>query len=77
MLICCVGQVLMILEGHSDYVCDVAISTDGGKIVSCSYDNTVRVWSAETGQVLACRCAVSRVWNAMQYSDGIHISSDR
>ena len=46
-----VWQVLKVLEGHTSYVCSVAISTDGGKIVSGSKDKTVRVWSAETGEV--------------------------
>ena len=45
------GQVLKVLEGHTLPVNSVAISTDGGKIVSGSEDNTVRVWSAETGQL--------------------------
>ena len=49
----CVGwQVLKVLEGHTDGVWAVAISTDGAKIVSGSDDNTVRVWSMETGEVL-------------------------
>ena len=45
------GQVLKVFKGHTDRVFSVAISTDGGKIVSGSSDDTVRVWSAETGQV--------------------------
>ena len=45
------GQVLKVLKGHTQAVWAVAISTDGGKIVSGSSDDTVRVWSAETGQV--------------------------
>ena len=50
----CVGwQVLKVLEGHTGKVVAVAISTDGAKIVSGSYDNTVRVWSMETGEVPA------------------------
>jgi WD40 repeat protein len=44
-------QVLKVLEGHTGRVDAVAISTDGSKIVSGSEDNTVRVWSMETGQV--------------------------
>ena len=39
------------LEGHTDSVVAVAISTDGAKIVSGSGDKTVRVWSMETGEV--------------------------
>ncbi len=45
------GQVLRVLEAHTDSVNAVAISTDGSKLVSGSADNTVRVWSMETGQV--------------------------
>ncbi len=44
-------QVLKVLEGHTDYVRAVAVSADGSKIVSGSSDNTVRIWSAESGQV--------------------------
>ena len=44
-------QVLKVLEGHTDDVLSVAISVDGGKIVSGSGDDTVRVWSMETGEV--------------------------
>ena len=48
-------QLLKLLEGHTHDVCAVAISVDGGKIVSGSKDSTVQVWSMETGEVcLAC-----------------------
>jgi WD40 repeat protein len=36
------------LEGHSSWVSLVALSADGKRIVSGSYDNTVRIWNAET-----------------------------
>ncbi len=42
---------LKVLEGHTGRVAAVAISTDGSKIVSGSEDNTMRVWSMETGEV--------------------------
>ena len=44
-------QVLKVLEGHTWWVYAVAVSADGSKIVSGSRDNTVRIWSAESGQV--------------------------
>ncbi len=44
-------QVLKVLEGHTDAVYAVAVSADGSKIVSGSWDKTVRIWSAESGQV--------------------------
>ncbi len=46
-------QVLKVLEGHTNSVLAVAISTNGSKIVSSSSDKTVRIWSAETGEVPA------------------------
>ena len=39
------------LEGHTGAVSCVAISTDGAKILSGSVDMTIRIWSAETGEV--------------------------
>ena len=44
-------QVLKVLEGHRHTITDVAITTDGAKIVSGSYDQTVRIWSMKTGEV--------------------------
>ena len=40
------GQLLNTLEGHSANVTSVAFSPDGNRIVSGSYDSTVRVWDA-------------------------------
>ena len=42
----------MKLEGHVDQVTYASFSPDGLKIVSASRDETVRVWNAETGEVL-------------------------
>ena len=39
------------LSGHTSFVYDVAISSDGSTIVSGSWDNTVRVWDAMSGEV--------------------------
>ena len=38
------------LTGHSHYVNSVAYSPDGKHLVSGSYDNTVKVWDAQTGE---------------------------
>ncbi|KIK23348.1 hypothetical protein PISMIDRAFT_65472, partial [Pisolithus microcarpus 441] len=40
---------LLGLEGHTDGVWSVAFSSDGKRIVSGSWDKTVRVWDAERG----------------------------
>ena len=39
------------LEGHTNLVWSVAFSPDGRRIVSGSYDNSVRVWDTSTGEV--------------------------
>ncbi|KAJ6564287.1 WD40-repeat-containing domain protein, partial [Mycena capillaripes] len=43
---------IAILEGHTNLVTSVAFSPDGKRIVSGSYDSTVRIWDAETGAAL-------------------------
>jgi WD40 repeat protein/predicted KAP-like P-loop ATPase len=39
--------------GHTDYVTSVAFNHDGTQLVSGSFDKTVRVWDAKTGQAIA------------------------
>eukprot|EP00601_Ochromonadales_sp_CCMP2298_P025912 CAMPEP_0173294506 /NCGR_PEP_ID=MMETSP1143-20121109/13914_1 /TAXON_ID=483371 /ORGANISM="non described non described, Strain CCMP2298" /LENGTH=299 /DNA_ID=CAMNT_0014234197 /DNA_START=24 /DNA_END=920 /DNA_ORIENTATION=+ len=38
------------LEGHSHFVQDVVISSDGQFALSCSWDGTLRLWDLSTGQ---------------------------
>jgi WD40 repeat protein len=40
------GQETLTLKGHTDSVMSVAFSPDGKKIVSGSYDKTLKVWDA-------------------------------
>jgi WD40 repeat protein/GTPase SAR1 family protein len=42
-----------VLRGHGDNVQCVAVTADGGRIVSGSVDKTVRVWDAATGECVA------------------------
>jgi hypothetical protein len=41
------------LEGHTRHVTSVAFSPDGTQFVSGSWDRTIRIWDAQTGQVIA------------------------
>jgi WD40 repeat protein len=41
----------IILEGHTGTVYSVAFSSDGSRIVSGSYDHTVRIWDTVSGAV--------------------------
>ena len=43
---------LMTLKGHNAWVESVAFSSDGTRIVSGSWDKSVRVWDASTGALL-------------------------
>ena len=42
-----------VIRGHSSSVNFVAFSPDGKRVLSCSYDKTVRVSDVETGQIVA------------------------
>ncbi len=44
------GQELLTLKGHSQPVTSVAFSSDGKRLASASFDNTVKVWDATNGQ---------------------------
>lgn len=41
-----------ILEGHTNYVWDVAITPDGRRVLSASNDNTVAVWDSHSGALV-------------------------
>ncbi|KAJ7441363.1 quinon protein alcohol dehydrogenase-like superfamily [Mycena galericulata] len=45
-------EATLILQGHDDGVCCIAISADGACIVSGSHDNTIRVWDGRTGEAI-------------------------
>ena len=43
---------MYLLSGHAGAVYSVAFSGDGSKVVSGSRDNTVKIWSADNGEVI-------------------------
>jgi WD40 repeat protein len=44
------GQLIRILEGHTDSVYAVAVTPDGKHAISGSWDNTLRIWDIESGE---------------------------
>ncbi|ETO15612.1 WD-40 repeat protein [Reticulomyxa filosa] len=61
----------MVLRGHDNTVNSVRFSADGRKIVSASYDHTVRIWDAESGkQLQTFRGHTDRVFAARFSPDG-------
>ena len=46
------GLVQLVLTGHKQEVCSVAISEDCELVVSGSMDHTIKIWDAATGDLL-------------------------
>lgn len=66
----------LVLFGHENVVCDVAISSDNRLIASSSYDGSVKVWNAETGEeVLTFSGHESTVYCVAFSPDGQQIAS--
>ena len=71
-----VGQCVLTLEAHSDWVYSACFSPDGARIVSASGDRTVRVWNAATGECeLTLKGHGDRVCSASFSPDGAKIVS--
>ncbi len=69
-------QAELTLRGHYHYVLSVAVSGDGGYIVSGSLDGTVRIWDAATGKELRkLRGGPERVYSVAVSHDGQRIAA--
>jgi len=45
-------ECLKFLEGHSGFVASLAITPDGQRLISGSWDNTIKIWDLNTGNLL-------------------------
>lgn len=67
------SPLLATLEGHSDSVNSVAVTPDGQRAVSASYDQTLRVWDLASGRTIAVFTADAPLYSVAIAPDGRHI----
>jgi WD40 repeat protein len=70
------GKELQRFQGHTQLVHDLALSADGKRAVSASFDTTVRLWDTATGKELK-RLAghKGQVWGLALSPDGKRVAS--
>ncbi len=61
------------LKGHTDIISCLAISSDGKKIATGSYDFTAKIWNANTGDEIATLKHEGPVRHLAISPDGLHI----
>ncbi|MCL1466845.1 WD40 repeat domain-containing protein, partial [Argonema galeatum] len=67
------GSELFTFNGYSGWVRAVAITPDGKKAISGSYDKTLKLWNLETGKEIATFTAEYPINCCAIASDGVTI----
>ena len=63
------------LPGHTDDVRSVAYSRDGRSLASAGYDRTIKLWDAETGQLIRSLATGTIVLGVVFHPDGTRLVS--
>jgi WD40 repeat protein/uncharacterized protein YukE len=58
------------LPAHGDWVSDLAISNDGKTLISCSFDQTIKLWNLRNGQLIRPLCERGGEIYAIALGDG-------
>ena len=57
------------LEGHTEAVRSVNLSSDGKILASCSLDNTIKLWNVETGTEILTLSGHTKALSSVSFSD--------
>ncbi|MEI6427933.1 MAG: hypothetical protein WCO45_06015, partial [Pseudanabaena sp. ELA607] len=57
------------LEGHTEVVRSVNLSSDGKTLASCSLDNTIKLWNVETGTEILTLSGHTKAVSSVSFSD--------
>ena len=69
------GELKHLLEGHQNAVSEVEFSADGSRIISVSWDETIRIWRNDGSPVKTIDDDSQRIWGLALSEDGSTIAT--